>query len=344
MTDSVDDSSRPGSPSKRDNHASRISRNESLSSDGNDGSPSNGYLFAAQDSTPQKKNSSMPALRSYEETVLGLRQKEHREVNENRDDASEDKSGDEDDIRGPQDSALAQQKMKHELKMREKLLEEERYRKDMELQKEAVSSVNALSASRIIVGVAKVKINMMRQRMKLYEESERMGTDDTLRARKLLTWVASLSFLKKFEDKMQEPEIMEAKMRNYLKNLPAPPPPPPMDEPPNDEDQELHYKYEAMIQRYEKQWTQEGKKVLGPEKFEEIRNRTRDGPASKEKLIIADKCLKEAQEVLNEVEYQELLRKAWRLRDDHAAPSDYDPVAFAREVDNSGSWGRKKKG
>jgi len=179
--------------------------------------------------------------------------------------------------------------------------------------------------------------------MILYEESERLGTEDSLRSRKLLVWTAGLSFLKRFEEKMQEPEIMEAKMRNYLKNLPAPPPPPPAEAPPNDEDEELHDKYEEMIRKYKKQWTAEGNKVLGPAKFEEIRNRTKDGPASKEKKIIAAKCLEEAGQVLNEDEYQELLRKAWRLRDDHAALTEYDPKAFAREVAKSSTWEHHKK-
>lgn len=278
----------------------------------------------------------MPPLQSYEQTVLRLDQNKRNPLTG----GPGGRDGNEGMEKGQGNSAeeaLKQKRLKHELKMREKMLEEERCARDQELQQASKSGVNQISASRIIVGVAKVKLNMMRQKMKLYEESERMGTEDGLRARKLLIWTASLSFLRKFEEKMQEEDIMEAKKRNYLKNLAPPPPPPPPEEPPNPEDEELHDQYETMIRRYEKLWTAEGKKVLGTEKFEEIRNRTKDGPASKEKEIISAKCLQEAREVLNEVEYQELLRKAWRLRDDHSDLKDYDPEAFAREVANSSS-------
>jgi len=292
----------------------------------------------------------MPPLQSYEEAVLSLKQP--RSMSRSRfntgtgtgDQIPDDsESTDEDTAKGQEHAAAAQEKLKHELKVREKLLEEEKFSKDQTRHLESVSGVNAISASKIIVGVAKVKLNMMRQKMKIYEDSERLGTEDSLRAKKLLVWTAGLSFLKKFQDKMEDPDIKEAKMKNYLKNLPPPPPPPPLEPPPNDEDEELHDKYEAMIRRYKKQWTDEGTKVLGQAKFEEIRNRTKDGPASKEKKIIAAKCLEEAGQVLNEDEYQELLRKAWRLRDDHAALSDYDPEAFAREVAKSSAWGPNKK-
>merc|ERR1719199_2418020 len=100
-----------------------------------------------------------------------------------------------------------------------------------------------------------------------------------------------------------------------------------------------------MIHRYENQWRTEGQRVLGKDKFEDIRNMPRNGPAQREKKIIAEKCLQQANEVLNEAEYQELLRKAWRLGDDHAALSEYNPVEFARRVANSSgsSAGNKKQ-
>merc|ERR1719453_2300919 len=112
----------------------------------------------------------------------------------------------------------------------------------------------------------------MQQKMKLYTEAETQGTDGNLRARKLLTWLAALSFLKRFDDKFHEPDINEAKRKEFLEKLEPPPPPPPAEEPPDSEDEELHDKYEAMIRRYEQQWTKEGHKVLGKDKFREIQN------------------------------------------------------------------------
>lgn len=266
-------------------------------------------------------------LPSYEQTVLKLKNpslKRH-ELGDEEDDSDESDQG-------PQDSAASAQKMLQELKMREKLLEEEKAQKEIEQQAENLSGVNALSASRVIVGVAKVKLNMMKQKMKLYEEAQVQGTEDNLRARKLFSWIASLSVLRRFDEKMQLPEIEQEKVEVYLKNLDPPPPPPPPEEPPDSEEEELHEKYEAMIHRYEKQWRTEGQRVLGKDKFEDIRNMPRNGPAEREKKIIAQKCLEQAREVLAEGEYQELLRKAWRLGDDHAAFSEYNPGEFARRV------------
>lgn len=297
----------------------------------------------------------MPPLRSYEEAVLDLKmprslQRARIKTQLSGDEATaipdDSDSTDEDESKGPAHAAAMQEKMRHQLKVNEKLLAEELSRTDRVRRQESIGVVSQVQASRAIVSVSKVKLSLMRQKMTQYEESEKMGTEDSVRARKLLVWAAGLSFLKAFDVKMKQPEIEEAKMRNYLKNLDLnnpPPPPPPAEEPPNDEDEELHDKYEAMVRKYKKQWTAEGNKVLGPAKFEEIRNRTKDGPASKEKKIIAAKCLEEAGQVLNEDEYQELLRKAWRLQDDHAALSEYDPKAFAREVAKSSNWGNNKK-
>jgi len=280
---------------------------------------------------------SMAPLRSYEETVLklkppGFSPKKPR-------DAAQGELGDgstagTDESKGAGGSPVAQLKLQNELKMREKLLEEEKLQKCQDLQRDNSSALNSASAARIIVSVAKVKLNMMRQKMKLYDEAEYQGTEANLRARKLLTWVASLSFLKKFDEKMQLGEIERAKTDHYLTSLPLPPPPPPPEDPPDSEEEELHEKYEAMIRRYEGSWNKEGQRVLGKDKFEEVRNK-RSGPAEKEKKIIAQKCLQRANEVLNEAEYQEFLRKAWRLGDDHAALTEYNAQEFARQAANT---------
>lgn len=276
---------------------------------------------------------SMAPLRSYEETVLKLKHPgfSHREQGE----LTEGSDAGIGDNKAPEDFPAAQLQLQRQLKMREKLLEEEKLSKQQDLQRNNAVALNSASAARIIVSVAKVKLNMMRQKMKLYEEAEYQGTEANLRARKLLTWMASLSFLKKFDEKMQLGEIEKAKTDHYLTSLPLPPPPPPPEDPPDSEEEELHEKYEAMIRRYEGSWNKEGQRVLGKDKFEEVRSK-RSGPAEKEKKIIAQKCLQRANEVLNEAEYQEFLRKAWRLGDDHAALSEYNAQEFARQAANRG--------
>lgn len=274
-------------------------------------------------------------LPSFEESVWKLRDPRLTKQSE-----FADVDDDDDDDVGMKDLvALEHQQLKlqNELKMREKLLEEEKVIKEQDLARNNMSGVNALSASRVIVGVAKVKLNMMRQKMKLYEEAEYQGTEANLRARKLLTWMAILSFLQKFDSKMIEPDIKQAKRIEYLKRLEPPPPPPPAEEPPNSDDEELHDKYEAMIRRYENDWQAEGQKVLGEDKFREVQKglmKDRKGmtPAKREKDEIAKACLAKAQHVMNESEYQELLRKAWRLSDDHADLDTYDPAAWAAKL------------
>merc|ERR1719313_281817 len=100
-------------------------------------------------------------------------------------------------------------------------------------------NLNAMQASRVIVGVAQVKLDLMKQKMARYKEAENQGTDQTLRSKRLLSWVATLSFLRKFDELMTtDKDIQKIKNQNYLKNLAPPPPPPPAGPPPDDEDEE----------------------------------------------------------------------------------------------------------
>lgn len=280
----------------------------------------------------------LPALTSYEQRILKLEtddpnrtvaKKEHKQQQ----DADKDQRRQERDANH-----------RKKLLMREKLLEEERLNKEMMARINDESGVNAVQASRVIVSVARVKLKMMSQKMKMYEESEAKQSDGVLRARKLLMWTATLSVLSKFADKMRTPLIRQKMEEQYLKSLPAPPPPPPLAAPPDAGDEELHEKYEAIIERYRPQWMEEGRKALGEEKFENLRN-MKDGPASREKKLVAQKCIEQARSVLSQQEYLELLRKAWRLGDDHAALEEYNQHEFATKItnDESGSSSARKR-
>lgn len=274
-------------------------------------------------------------LPSYETRVLQLHAKKIKKV----EDSDDSDDSDEENKKDPAAIRAQQLKQQQMLKHREKMLEEEKLHKAAELESNTSRGMNAVSASRVIVGVARVKLGMMKQRMKVFEEAEEQGTQGNLRARRILEWTAILSFLKRFDKVMSTPNIMKIKTEVYLNSLPPPPPPPPIEDPPDAEDQELHEKYEAMIRKYETQWRTEGQRVLGIEKFEEIRN-MRNGPAAREKKEIARARLDKAHQVLDEAQHQELLRQAWRLGDDHMALSEYNPVEFARQHANSD----KKKG
>jgi len=304
--------------------------------EGSDQSPTSqgGKSMIPKDSTIDD----LPALTSYEQRILKLEtddpnrtvaKKEHKQQQ----DADKDQRRQERDANH-----------RKKLLMREKLLEEERLNKEMMIRINDESSINAVQASKVIVSVARVKLKMMSQKMKMYEESEAKQSDGVLRARKLLIWTATLSVLSKFAVKMRTPLIRQKMEEQYLKSLPAPPPPPPLAAPPDAGDEELHEKYEAIIERYRPQWMEEGRKALGEEKFENLRN-MKDGPASREKKLVAQKCIEQARSVLSQQEYLELLRKAWRLGDDHAALEEYNQHEFATKItnDESGSSSARKR-
>lgn len=324
---------------------SSSSSDEDIMGDGSDDGPMS--PAGAHGTTPQTRDAvpfgeedearaaavrAIKPLMSYEEAVWKL--KDPRQGRKN--------GLDDDDEKNPAAHAMAKLKLMNELKMREKLLEEENITKEHDAQLDSLTGAKALTSSRVIVGVAKVKLNMIRQKMKLYEEAEFQGTEQNLRARKLLTWMASLAFLQKFDAKMRDPGIKEAKRMEYLRQLEPPPPPPPPEEPPDSEDEELHEKYEAMIRRYEKQWLTEGHKTLGKDRFTEIQNMRGNGPAAREKKEIARRCIEDAHHVMNEADYQELLKKAWRLTDDHSdLVKDYDPAKFRAQMAKSSAAAEK---
>jgi len=282
--------------------------------------------------SPKDGANNLEPLSSYEQRVLKLERGDATQGDTSKStNANKQQDVDKDTIQKARDHHH-----RKKLLMREKLLEEERLNKEMVARINDETGINAVQASRVIVSVARVKLKMMDQKMKMYEESEAKQSDGVLRARKLLNWTATLSVLAKFAEKMKTPIIRKTMEEQYLKSLPAPPPPPPLASPPDAGDEELHEKYEAIIERYRPQWMEEGRKALGEEKFEALRN-MKDGPASREKKLVAQKCIEQARGVLSQQEYLELLRKAWRLGDDHAALEEYNQHEFATKIANDES-------
>mmetsp|Transcript_47149 Transcript_47149/g.95189 ORF Transcript_47149/g.95189 Transcript_47149/m.95189 type:complete len:181 (+) Transcript_47149:31-573(+) len=154
-----------------------------------------------------------------------------------------------------------------------------------------------------------------------------------MRERRLLTWFALFSVFQRFNEVMARPEKMERRQRQYLELLDRtdpPPPPPPLKDPPKKSDELLHYKYEERRAKYVDQWEKAGKMVVGQEKFDKILN-MENGPAEKEKKLIAQKCFTLASEVMSEQEHQEFLQKAWRLENDWASMDD--PASVQEEID-----------
>lgn len=193
---------------------------------------------------------------------------------------------------------------------------------------------SAARAVKLIQDVARVKLHYVRQRMKLYRAAEEAGRDTKMRERKLLTWLALFSVLQKFDRRLKEPEIADVKEARFLRALPPPPPPPPPMAPPSKDDEELHYRYEEMKARYEPQWKNAGRMVLGEEKFDAIRS-LENGPAEKEKLLISQKCLEKANHVMSEREHQEFIRKAWCLENDWESLDEVDPKQIERWAQNA---------
>merc|ERR1712125_101924 len=155
------------------------------------------------------------------------------------------------------------------------------------------------------------------------------GRDTKLRERRLLTWLCLFSVLEKFDQRLKLPEIADVKEARFLRALPPPPPPPPPQAPPSAADEDLHYRYEEMKARYEPQWKNAGRMALGEEKFDAIRS-LENGPAEKEKVLISQKCLERANQVMSEREHQEFIRKAWCLENDWSSVDEVNPNDIAR--------------
>jgi len=187
-----------------------------------------------------------------------------------------------------------------------------------------VQMLRGSRAARLIQEVCRVRLCFVRQRMKRYHQAEKQGMDDTLREKKLLTWFALLSVLQRFNEVMTRPAELEQQNRRYLELLDReapPPPPPPLKEPPKVADEELHYRYRERRQKYAHAWEKAGRRVVGQEAFDRIRN-LESGPAEQEKQLVAQKCYDHAMEAMSEQEHQEYLQRAWRLENDWASLDD----------------------
>eukprot|EP00929_Paragymnodinium_shiwhaense_P022664 TRINITY_DN1441_c0_g1_i2.p1 TRINITY_DN1441_c0_g1~~TRINITY_DN1441_c0_g1_i2.p1 ORF type:complete len:460 (-),score=118.78 TRINITY_DN1441_c0_g1_i2:171-1550(-) len=186
---------------------------------------------------------------------------------------------------------------------------------------EVAHAMQTLKAARLIQDVQRMKNSYVKQRMLRYEMAKESGTEQALRQRKLLSWMALLSVLNKMNDKLHEPALREDRERKFLKALPPPPPPPPLAPPPTDAEEELHFQYQAMREVYAPQWDAVGRDTLGAEKWEEMRSKPH-GPAQKQKKLICLDYLRKAREATTEGEHQDYLLRAWKL--EHAWKSLHD--------------------
>lgn len=174
-------------------------------------------------------------------------------------------------------------------------------------------------AARLIQEVGKLKNGLLGQRMEMYKQAETQGREEQLREKKLLTWMALLNVLSKINEEMKDPPKQGRHNEKFLRELDAecpPPPPPPQRPPPSKEEEELHYRYEEMKLKYEHQWDRAGKKVLGKEKFEKVKNMQSDKDdntafAFKQRKVQAGRCLDNAINSMSEKDHYEWLRKAW---------------------------------
>ena len=146
----------------------------------------------------------------------------------------------------------------------------------------------------------------------------------------LLEWLSTLYTLQRFSGILNSPEHLKGRrMQMFLHELDLthpPPPPPPLSAPPTPEDEELHYLYEMQQKKYQKQIENAGGKILGQEKFAELKNMTAGSLAKQQKDLVAQKQKQMAQHALGESEYQALTKMARRLLSNFGEMDDLVPA------------------
>mmetsp|Transcript_25414 Transcript_25414/g.59138 ORF Transcript_25414/g.59138 Transcript_25414/m.59138 type:complete len:433 (-) Transcript_25414:167-1465(-) len=257
-------------------------------------------------------------LKSYEETVLkstdeapppAVVEEEDEEADEHvAFPSSGSSSSDSADGRG-------KETFEDKWKEREEELKNEIRAKKEEAQTAKLQAIRSTQAARTIQMIVRMKHEYKKQRMQRYKEAEESGRDQLVREKKMLTWVSLFSVLAKFDEHLQKRNCMEKLNEKVLKGLPPPPPPPPKGAPPSEEDELLHDEYERERAKYVRQWTREGEMTLGHDRFEQMRNNP-SGYAQKQKELIAKVQMRKAMKALSEQQFQECLRKAWRLTND----------------------------
>mmetsp|Transcript_35708 Transcript_35708/g.65533 ORF Transcript_35708/g.65533 Transcript_35708/m.65533 type:complete len:411 (-) Transcript_35708:139-1371(-) len=277
-------------------------------------------------------SASKKVLKSYEETVLRspepnqatlFEKDEEEEDNEDAQDAYPSaRSSSSESVEGRGKATFEEKWQERE----EELQREIRDKKD-EAQKQKLTQIRSTQAARTIQMIVRMKHDFKKQRMQYYYEAEESGRDQLLREKKLLIWVGLFSVLQKFDDHLQKPNVMSMLNAKVLKGLPPPPPPPPKGPPPSKDDELLHDEYERNRALYMRQWTREGEMTLGKEKFEEMRNNP-VGLAQKQKELIARVQMKKAMKAMSEKQFQDCLKKAWRLMNDWQPDSACDTQEF----------------
>mmetsp|Transcript_43792 Transcript_43792/g.101154 ORF Transcript_43792/g.101154 Transcript_43792/m.101154 type:complete len:413 (-) Transcript_43792:67-1305(-) len=292
------------------------------------------YVEAAAPSAAMERTNSKKVLKSYEETVLRSPETHQstlleKEEEEDDDDNEDNQDGYPSARSSSSESVEGRGKATFEEKWQERedeLQREIREKKD-EAQRQKLAQIRSTQAARTIQMIVRMKHDFKKQRMQYYYEAEDSGRDQLLREKKLLVWVGLFSVLQKFDDHLQKPNAMSMLNAKVLKGLPAPPPPPPKGAPPSKEDELLHDEYEKNRALYMRQWTREGEMTLGKEKFEEMRKNPM-GLAEKQKELIARVQMRKAMKAMSEKQFQDCLKKAWRLMNDWQPDSACDTQEF----------------
>lgn len=171
--------------------------------------------------------------------------------------------------------------------------------------------------------IMRTKLRYVHQRMMKYQQSVTAGRDAKVREKTLQVWFVLLRVLAKFDTKLREPNLARDMETELLKSLAPPPLPPPASDPPSVADEDLHCRYEERKRQYEKQWVSAGLAWFGQKDFAILRD-LEHGPAEKEKKVVARHCLERAMEVMDELEHQQMIRKAWCLEHDRTSIEEVD--------------------
>lgn len=145
----------------------------------------------------------------------------------------------------------------------------------------------------------------------------------------LAEWLSTLYTLQRYAELLTSSDHLKGRrlqlFLNELDHTNPPPPPPPLAAPPTPEDEELHYLYEMQQRKYQKQIEDAGRKVLGKEKFAELKNMTTGSLAQQQKGLVAQKQRQMAAESVEESQYQALTKMAQRLLSNFGEMEDLVP-------------------
>ncbi|CAE8624102.1 unnamed protein product, partial [Polarella glacialis] len=173
------------------------------------------------------------------------------------------------------------------------------------------------NAARLIQRYTRFNLNLLKIRLKPYEEAEESGCEAETRANSLLTWMAVLNFLNRCETTSRDVDLRAKQNAVYLMQLDqvSPPPPAPPSTDPDHVEDDLQLAYVKAHWEYRRDSEKAGHAILGKEKFDEMRLQA-NGPAKLGKKLLAQSYLEQASQAPSEAEYQAIVRRAWVLEHD----------------------------